>query len=214
MFLFAVSTIPAYAQNVHFDEDEEKIRAEINDCEDKIMSDDSLTEASKTVQKRECSSEIRKKYAETALTHEHQNEMKIKLQNLQKCEDWYSQYQFLDEVNFKIQKNAQMVQSCIALYDDTLWKYSGDDREIILSDRLEAILVQVPVYENSSDELPKDVQFAVNKINSLEKKVEDLENELYKKDLIIREQMNVISNLANTIRNAIYDGMQFVYPFV
>jgi hypothetical protein len=135
MFLFAVSTIPAYAQNVHFDEDEEKIRAEINDCEDKIMSDDSLTEASKTVQKRECSSEIRKKYAETALTHEHQNEMKIKLQNLQKCEDWYSQYQFLDEVNFKIQKNAQMVQSCIALYDDTLWKYSGDDREIILSDR-------------------------------------------------------------------------------
>jgi hypothetical protein len=48
----------------------------------------------------------------------------------------------------------------------------------------------------------------------LEKKVEDLENELYKKDLIIREQMNVISNLANTIRNAIYDGMQFVYPFV
>ena len=214
MFLFAVSTIPAYAQNVHFDEDEEKIRAEINDCEDKIMSDDSLTEASKTVQKRECSSEIRKKYAETALTHEHQNEMKIKLQNLQKCEDWYSQYQFLDEVNFKIQKNAQMVQSCIALYDDPLWKYSGDDREIILSDRLEAILVQVPVYENSSDELPKDVQFAVNKINSLEKKVEDLENELYKKDLIIREQMNVISNLANTIRNAIYDGMQFVYPFV
>jgi hypothetical protein len=140
--------------------------------------------------------------------------MKIKLQNLQKCEDWYSQYQFLDEVNFKIQKNAQMVQSCIALYDDTLWKYSGDDREIILSDRLEAILVQVPVYENSSDELPKDVQFAVNKINYLEKKVEDLENELYKKDLIIREQMNVISNLANTIRNAIYDGMQFVYPFV
>ena len=63
-------------------------------------------------------------------------------------------------------------------------------------------------------DIPKDVQFAVHKINSLEKKITDLENELYNKDLIIREQMNVIVNLANSIRNAIYDGMQFVYPFV
>jgi len=214
MLLFAVSTIPVYAQNVHFDEDEEKIRAEIIECEDKIMSDDTLTEATKTVEKRKCSSEIRKNYAETALTFELQDEKKIRFQNLQKCEDWYSQYQFLDEVNFKIQKNAQMVQSCISLYNDPLWTYSGDDRAEILSDKLETILVQVPVYENSSDELPKDVQFAVHKINSLEKKITDLENELYNKDLIIREQMNVIVNLANSIRNAIYDGMQFVYPFV
>ena len=214
MLLFAVSTIPVYAQNVHFDEDEEKIRAEIIGCEDKIMSDDTLTEATKTVEKRKCSSEIRKNYAETALTFELQDEKKIRLQNLQKCEDWYSQYQFLDEANFKIQKNAQMVQSCISLYNDPLWTFSGDDRAEILSDKLETILVQVPVYENSSDELPKDVQFAVHKINSLEKKITDLENELYNKDLIIREQMNVIVNLANSIRNAIYDGMQFVYPFV
>jgi len=214
MLLFAVSTIPVYAQNVHFDEDEEKIRAEINDCEDKIMSDDSLTEASKTVQKRECSSEIRKKYAETALTHEHQNEMKIKLQNLQKCEDWYSQYTFLDESNFRIQKNAQMVQSCIALYNDPIWTYSGDDRATILSDRLEGILEETPVKTNTSDESLEKIQYTFDRINTLEKKIVELENELHKKDLIIREQMNVISNLANTIRNAIYDGMQFVYPFV
>ena len=214
MFLFSVSILPVYAQNVHLDEGEEKIRAEINECQEKINADESLTEASKTVQKRECSSEIKKKYAETALTFKHQDEMKIRLQNLQKCEDWYSQYTFLDEEKFKIQKNAQMIQSCITLYNDPLWTYSGDDRVEILSDKLETILVQVPVYENSSDELPKDVQFAVHKINSLEKKITDLENELHNKDLIIREQMNVIVNLANTIRNAIFDGMQFVYPFV
>ena len=113
MFLFAVSIMPAFAQNVHLDEDELKIRAEINECEDKISEDDSLTDASKTVERRECSSEIRKKYAEIALTFEHQDEIKIKIQNLQKCDDWHSQYKFLDEANFKIQKNAQMVQSCI-----------------------------------------------------------------------------------------------------
>ena len=95
MFLFAVSIMPAFAQNVHLDEAELKIRAEINECEDKITEDDSLTDASKTVQKRECTSEIRKKYAETALTFELQDQMKIRLQNFQKCEDWHSQYKFL-----------------------------------------------------------------------------------------------------------------------
>ncbi len=82
MFLFTVSIIPAFAQNTHLDENDEKIRAEIIECEDKISKDDSLTVASKTVQKRNCSSEIRKIYAITVLTHEDQDEMKIKLQNL------------------------------------------------------------------------------------------------------------------------------------
>ena len=46
MFLFTVSIIPAFAQNTHLDE------------EDEISNDVSLTVASKTVQKRNCSSEI------------------------------------------------------------------------------------------------------------------------------------------------------------
>jgi len=214
MFLFTVSIIPVYAQNIHFDEDEEKIRAEINECEDKISKDDSLTDAYKTVQKRECSSEIRKKYSETALTFEHQDEMKIRLQNLQKCEDWNSQYKFLDEANFKIQKNAQMVQSCIALYNDPLWTYAGDDRKKILSDKLESILIDVPVKNNLSDDFLKNSQYEIDRINSLEKRITALEDELDNKDMIIREQMNVIVNLANSLKNAIFDGISSVYPFV
>ena len=214
MFLFSVSILPVYAQNIHLDENEEKIRLEINECEDKIYANESLTDASKTVQKRECSSEIRKKYAETALTFEDQDEMKIRLQNLQKCEDWHSQFKFLDEVNFKIQKNAQMVQSCITLYDDPLWTYTGDDREEILSDKLETILIDVPIKNNPTDDFLKNSQYEVDRIYTLEKKIAALEDELDNKDMIIREQMNVIVNLANSIRNAIFDGIQFVYPFV
>ncbi len=214
IFLFTVSIIPVYAQNIHLDEGEEKIRAEISECEDKISEDESLTEASKTVQKKECSSEIRNKYAETALTFEHQDEMKVRLQNLQKCEDWHSQYKFLDEANFKIQKNSQMVQSCITLYDDPLWTYAGDDRGEILSDRLETILIDVPVKNNPTDDFLKNSQYEVDRIYSLEKKIAALEDELDNKNLIIREQMNVIINLANSFRNAIFDGIQFVYPFV
>jgi len=214
MFLFAVSIIPVYAQNIHLDEGEEKIRAEINECEDKISEDDSLTDASKTVQKRECSSEIRKKYAETALTFEQQDEMKIKLQNLQKCEDWHSQYKFLDEANFKIQKNAQMIQSCITLYNDPLWTYVGENRAEILSEKLETILVETPVKTNTSNEFLKNSQYEVDRIYSLEKRITALEDELDNKDMIIREQMNVIVNLANSLKNAIFDEISFVYPFV
>ena len=214
MFLFSVSILPVYAQNVHLDEGEEKIRAEINECQEKINADESLTEASKTVQKRECSSEIKKKYAETALTFEQQDEMKIRLQNLQKCEDWHSQYIFLDEATFKIQKNAQMMQSCITLYSDPLWTYSGENRVEMLSEKLETILVETPVKTNTSDEFLKNSQYEVDRIYSLEKKITALEDELDNKDLIIREQMNVIINLANSLKNAIFDGIQFVYPFV
>ena len=214
MFLFTISIIPVYAQNIHLDEGEEKIRAEINECEDKISKDDSLTDASKTVQKRECSSEIRKKYAETALTFEQQDEMKIRLQNLQKCEDWHSQYKFLDEANFKIQKNAQMMQSCITLYNDPLWTYVGENRAEILSEKLETILVETPVKTNTSNEFLKISQYEVDRIYSLEKRITALEDELDNKDMIIREQMNVIVNLANSLKNAIFDEISFVYPFV
>lgn len=212
MFLFTVSIIPAFAQD---DLDtEEKIRSEILECEDKIYADDSLTAASKTVKKRECPSEIRKKYAETALTFELQDEMKIRLQNLQKCEDWHSQYQFLDETNFKIQKNAEMVQSCIALYHDPLWTYVGEDRVEILSDKLDTILVETLVKTNPSDEFQKDTPSQMDRIHSLEERIANLEDELVNKDLIIREQMNVILNLANSIRNTIFDGIQSVYQFL
>jgi len=214
IFLFTVSIIPVYAQNIHLDEDEEKIRAEINECEDKISEDDSLTDASKTVQKRECSSEIRKKYAETALTFEQQDEMKIRLQNLQKCEDWHSQYKFLDEANFKIQKNAQMMQSCITLYNDPLWTYVGENRAEILSEKLETILMETPVKTNTSNEFLKNSQYEVDRIYSLEKRITALEDELDNKNMIIREQMNVIVNLANSLKNAIFDEISFVYPFV
>lgn len=212
MFLFTVSIVPAFAQN-DLDEEEEAIRAKIIECEDKISKDDSLTVATKTVQKRNCSSEIRKLYAETALTHEEQDKMKIKLQNLQKCEDWHSQYTYLNEDNFKVQKNAQMAQSCITLYNDPLWTYDGDDRKQILLDRLDSILVDVPI-KNNTVELTNNSQYDVDRIYSLEKRIAALEDELENKDMIIREQMNVIVNLANSLKNAIFNGLQISNLFV
>ena len=83
-----------------------------------------------------------------------------------------------------------------------------------MSDKLETILIDVPVKNNPTDDFLKNSQYEVDRIYSLEKKIAALEDELDNKNLIIREQMNVIINLANSLRNAIFDGIQFVYPFV
>jgi hypothetical protein len=214
MVLLAVSIAPIYAQNLHIDEQEQQIRDEIKDCEAKVTSDDSLTEASKTVMKRNCVTETRNKNTQNYNTHEYQNKIKIKLENLQRCEDWYSPYQFLDEPTFKIQKNAQMVESCIILYNDPLWKYDGENRKNILSEKLDELSSEISIKTNPSDNFIKVAQKDYDRIQNLEKKIVSLENDLKNKDLIILEQMNVIMNLANTIKNAIFDGIKSVYPFV
>ena len=213
MILLAVSIAPIYAQNLHIDEQEQQIRDEIQDCEAKVTSDDSLTEASKTVMKRNCVTEIRNKHTQNYNTYEYQNEIKIKLENLQRCEDWYSPYQFLDELTFKIQKNAQMAESCIKLYNDPLWKYDGENRENILSEKLDEISSEIPIKTNPSDNFVKVTQIKLDRIQSLEKQIEDLEDKVQAKDLIIQEQMNVILGLANSIKNAIFDGIKSVYSF-
>ncbi len=214
MFLLTVSIAPVYAQNVSMDEQSQKIRQEIIQCEDKIESNEDMTEAEKTVNKRKCTSEIKNKYEENTMTSKTQNEMKIKLQNLQRCDDWYSSYKFLDEATFKVQKNAQMVTSCIALYNDSLWNYQGEDRQQVLVEKLDQIMSVTPVKTNLSDQFIQDAQKEYDRIQNPEKRISDLENELKNKDMIIREQMNVITNLAQTLKNVVFDGMQSMYSYL
>jgi len=83
-----------------------------------------------------------------------------------------------------------------------------------LSDRLDVFLVDVPIKNNFSDALINNLQYGIDRIYSLEKRIAVLEGELDNKDLIIREQMNVIVNLPNSLKNVIFDGIWFVYPFI
>jgi len=213
MLFLAVSTIPVYAQNIHIDEQEEMILIEILECEEKIQSNEELTAAEKTVNQRKCSAEIRNQYVDPSLSAKEQNDLKIKLQDLQRCDDWHSSYKFLDEATFRMQKNAQMTTSCIALYNDQLWKYDGGDRQQVLSDRLDQIKSEVPIKNNLSDEFLKSGQIELERIYTLEKRITELEDELNNKDMIIREQMKVIVNLANTLKNTLFDGIKSLYSF-
>ena len=52
---------------------------------------------------------------------------------------------------------------------------------------MDAILVDVPIKNNFSDELIDNSQYDADRIYSLEKKIAALEDELDSKDMIIRE---------------------------
>lgn len=72
------------------------------------------------------------------------------------------------------------------------------ERKKILSNRLDAILVDVAIKNNFSDEFTNNLQYDVDRIYSLENGIASLGDELDNKDMIIREQMNAITNLANS----------------
>lgn len=218
MFLATLGLVfPAFAQNVSLDETDIKIREEIASCEKDIQENDSLSEAEKTVAKRDCTTEIQNKYRNENLDHQLASGLKVKLENIQRCEDWFPQYQFLDEEQFRIQKNSDMVTDCIRLYKDSVWSYRGDDRPIVLIERLNEIrslptitdreptlLTLSPVQSQILTEEQK-----TDRIYELESRVQELEEQLDKKDAVLQEQMKVIMDLANRIRNISYDMISF-----
>lgn len=207
--------IPTYAQNVSDDEVDIIIRELIQECQEKVMADKSVTEAAKTVAKRNCETEITNEYKNVEIDYKKQSEKRIQLQNIQNCEDWYPQYQFLTEQQFRLQKHGEAVSDCIMLYNDSVWQYIGDDRLEKLYNRLGEIKSELPQAHETryltldvdiSNSEPKiiDAQKGVDKAADLEEKIRSLEEELLKKDEIIREQLKVIMDLANRIKNVMF----------
>ena len=204
--------IPAFAQNVSLDEKEQKIQEEIKDCEKEIRESDSMTEAQKTVAIRQCPSEIRKNYEQEDYDNKVAQELKIKLQNIQRCEDWHQQYTYLTAEQFVIQKNFEQASDCVRLYNESIWEYIGEDRAIVLSERLDELkdleseieLVALEEQAKQAENVPVlSEKGKMDKISELEEKVEFLEKEVSKKNAIIHEQVNVIMDLANRVRDII-----------
>ena len=158
---------------------------------------------------------ITNEYKNVEIDYKKQSETKIKLQNMQNCEDWYPQYQFLTEQQFRLQKNVESTSDCIMLYNDSVWQYIGEDRLEKLHNRLDEIKSELPQSHETryltldvdiSDSEPKtiDAQKGADKAADLEEKIRSLEEELSKKDEIIREQLKVIMDLANRIKNVMF----------
>jgi len=216
LFLIAVvgSFSTAYAQNTSNDEVDIMIRELIQECQDRVMADEDATGAEKTVAKRNCETDITNQYKNIEINYKQSAEKRAIENNLQKCEDWHPQYRYLTEYQFRLQKNEAIVNDCITLYDDSIWKYVGEDRLERLSARLLEIKAEAPVepqtrYVGLNVNIP-DLQSniletqQVAEVTDLEEKIRILEEELIKKDEIINEQIRVIMELANRIKNVVF----------
>jgi len=216
LFLFAIvgSFSTAYAQNTSNDPVDIMIRKLIQECQDKVMADEYSTGAEKTVAKRNCETDITNQYKNVEINYQQSAEKRAIENNLQKCEDWFPQYRYLTQDQFRLQKSEAIVNDCITLYDDSIWKYVGEDRLERLSDRLLEIKAEAP-------EEPQTRHVALNvnipdlqsniletqqvaEVTDLEEKIRILEEELIKKDEIINEQIKVILELANRIKNVMF----------
>ncbi len=216
LFLFAIvgSFSTAYAQNTSNDPVDIMIRELIQECQDKVMADEYSTGAEKTVAKRNCETDITNQYKNIEINYQQSAEKRAIENNLQKCEDWHPQYRYLTEAQFRLQKSEAIVNDCITLYDDSIWKYVGEDRLERLSARLLEIKAEAPVepqtrYVALNVNIP-DLQSniletqQVAEVTDLEEKIRILEEELIKKDEIINEQIRVILELANRIKNVMF----------
>ncbi len=209
-FLVLISmVIPASAQNIS-DEDI-KIREEILACWTVVDANEDLTVAEKTVAKRDCETVINNKYSKMNNNHYDLAEEKDRIEVIQKCEEWYHGYKLLDEAQWRIQKYADHATDCLMIYNDDLWKYEGENRLSVLSDRLLEIKEeqnQRPSPVATSIELPSESSIIaqdtrLDKMAELEAKVVELQEQIRKKDAVLMEQMRVITDLANMIRNVI-----------
>jgi hypothetical protein len=108
------------------------------------------------------------------------------------------------------------------LYHDEIWKYDGDDRPYKLMDRLQELKdampdlpkpepvilnIEIPNYQPTIIDVPHNP----DRVAELEEKVQLLEEELDKKDAVIREQLKVIMDLFNKIRNVIFEPLGFAW---
>jgi len=201
--------IPASAQNIS-DEDA-KIRDEILACWIDVDANEDFTVAEKTVAKRNCETVINNKYSKMNNNHYDLAEERDRVQVMQKCEDWYPSYKLLDEDRWRIQKHADQASDCLIIYNDDIWKYDGEDRLVVLSDMLIELKEeqnQRPTPVATSIEFPSESSIIaqdtrLDKMVELEAKVVELEEQVRKKDAIIMEQIKVLTDLANMIRNVI-----------
>ena len=216
LFLFAVvgSFSTAYAQNTSNDPVDIMIRELIQECQDKVMADEYSTGAEKTVAKRNCETDITNQYKNIEIDYQKMAEKRASDNNLQKCDDWYPQYRYLTQAQFRLQKSEAIVNDCITLYNDSIWKYVGEDRLEILSARLLEIKAEAPVEPQTRHvalnvNIP-DLQSNILEtyqdadVTDLEERISILEEELIKKDKIINEQIKVIMELANRIKNVTF----------
>ncbi len=219
--LALLSLIPALAQTSFADNDE---REQLETCKNAVNEDDSLTFAEKSVERRNCDTAYINSHDIPTGNYQNNYEMKSLIQNIQSCLQWHPLYQYLPFDDFKIDKRIELVNECIMLYEDPVWNYVGEDRIDKIVQRLielkkdqseinakpEISPVQLSIPNNplveKEDKLFTGAENAEDKIDLLQERVTFLEEQLAKKDEVIKEQIKVLMDLANRVKVTLFES--------
>ena len=220
--LALLSLIPALEQTSFADDDDDE-REQLAACKKAVNEDDSLTFAEKSIERRNCDTAYINSQNIPPEYYQNNDQMKALIQNIQSCLQWNPQYQYLPIDDFKIDKRIELVNECIMLYEDPVWNYEGEDRIDKLVQRLielkkdqseiyskpEISPVQLSIPNNplvaKEDKLFTGAETAEEKIDLLQERVTFLEEQLAKKDEVIKEQIKVIMDLANRVKVTLFE---------
>jgi len=132
------------------------------------------------------------------------------------CEDFHPVYLITSKIEFQAVLKWPHTRTCILLYDTPLWNYTGSDRATVLLNYVHDKVLQH--LEETKDEREKSkvdarlrqgqimfvgdlFQKQNEKIEFLEKQLEEKTELIVKNELLIQEQQEVIENLNQRIKN-------------
>ena len=135
---------------------------------------------------------------------------------IQFCENSHPIYLITNVIEFQAVMKRPMTRTCILLYDTPLWNYTGSDRATVLLNYVHDKVLQH--LEETKDEREKSkvdarlrqgqimfvgalFQKQNEKIEFLEKQLEEKTELIVKNELLIQEQQEMIENLNQRIKN-------------
>jgi len=179
----------------------------VEECEERIRADASLTYAETTVALKKCD-DAEKDYSP------YEKDPVVDILIIRFCEDQFEIYELIGKDEFlKMNYQTPFANQCVTLYPDPIWEYEGEDRAEVLMNWLE---------EKINEELEKDIEIRAegvheakvladtsvrdeDRITDMQERIKFLEDQIGKKDALLMEQLKVISDLANMIKQTIFE---------
>jgi len=195
------------------------------ECRIRVSLDQSLTPLERITAIKECSL-LGQRETVTVTTGDiaHTSEKIIKF-----CERTLPIFRILNEPGYIIAAHHPFSRPCLLLYNEPIWDYTGPDRHKVLLDFLHDKVEQE--LEDTKEEREKSVIEArlkhgqimniVELFDEQNEKIEFLEKQLEEKmeliannELLIQEQQETIGNLKQKIKNVALSSTDFASTFV
>jgi len=195
------------------------------ECRIRVSLDQSLTPLERITAIKECSL-LGQRETVTVTTGDiaHTSEKIIKF-----CERTLPIFRILNEPGYIIAAHHPFSRPCLLLYNEPIWDYTGPDRHKVLLDFLHDKVEQE--LEDTKEEREKSVIEARlkhgqimnivelfekqdEKIDFLEKQLEEKMELIANNELLIQEQQETIENLKQKIKNVALSSTDFASTFV